>query len=290
MAVSIFHTLEEKQREDILKLIAACNEYDGLKRQPCLKEEDNYDRELNSYFCYYNENTLLSVLILYQPFKEEAEISAYTLPSYRRQGYFKALFQTAQKELGKYGIRQAAFVAEYQSEAGKACALALGAKLIRSDYLLACQLGQQKKWEERQDQEKLLVTDLTSKNLKDGINAFEQIFGWEKEQIEDMLKESLDSLNCRTYLAYIKGRIAGILSVQSGETAASVFGFGILGKYRGKGCGKYFLSYILDVLEQEGKEKVILQVESESREAFMLYKKAGFTIMEEYDYYYKNII
>lgn len=289
MAVSILHTLDEKQREDIHKLITACNEYDGLKRQPSLRKEDNYQEDLNSYFCYYGETTLLSVLIIYQPFPGEAEITAYTLPSYRRQGYFKALFQKAKKELKKFGIHQAAFVVEYQSTDGKASALSLGACLIRSDYLMEYRYMQHEVKENLLVPEGVIVTNLTDENLKDGIFAFGKVFGWEQEQIEEMMKESLDSENCQTYLAYLKGKIAGVMSVQRGETSASLFGFGIIEKYRGKGYGKYFLSYILESLKENDREKVILQVESESKEALLLYKKTGFTILEEYDYYYIKI-
>lgn len=289
MGVLIFHTLDEKQKEDILKLIAACNEYDGLKRQPCISEEDNYEKELRSYFCYYENNSLLSALILYQPFPGEAEITAYTLPSYRRQGYFKALFLEALKELNKFGIYQAAFVVEFLSSGGRSCALSLGAKLERADYLMAFHYGQETADKECKAPEGFLVTTLTKKNFKDGVSAFQKVFGWEEGQIEEVMKETLDSSSSRTYLGYIKGKIAGILSIQYDTETASIFGFGILKKYRGKGYGKYFLSFVLAELKERGMTKVILQVESESREAFELYKKAGFVILEEYDYYCKNI-
>ncbi|WP_139243262.1 GNAT family N-acetyltransferase [Anaerocolumna xylanovorans] len=288
MGVLIFHTLNEKQKEDILKLIAACNEYDGLKRQPGLSEEDNCEKELKSYFCYYEDNSLLSTLIIYQPFPGEAQITAYTLPSYRRQGYFKALFSKAKKELKKFGIYHAAFVAEYQSTDGRYAALSLGAELERSDYLMAYHYGQEKGTEFKAP-DGFLVTDLTNEKLKDGIYVFQKVFGWEEEQIEELMIETLDSSCCRTYLGYIKGKIAGTLSVQYDNNTASIFGFGILKKYRGKGYGKYFLSFVLAALKEKGITKVLLQVESESREAFELYKKAGFDILEEYDYYCKNI-
>lgn len=289
MAVSILHSLNEKQQEDIRKLIAVCNEYDELKRQPDLKEEDNYNAELNSYYCYYEQDNLLSVLIIYQPFEEEAEITAYTLPSYRRQGYFKALLKAAWKELKKFGILQIAFVVEYQSKDGKDCAAGLGADIERSDYLMVYDYNAIREREVIENSKEIIVTDLTTDNMKDGIKVFRQIFNWEEEQIEEVMRESLGSPDYHTYLGYVNGKIAGTLSVYQRVTSVSIFGFGILKRYRGKGYGKCFLNHILSIYKQEGKEKVILQVESERQEAFHLYKKTGFTVLEEYDYYYMDI-
>lgn len=289
MAVLILHSLNDIQKEDIQKLITICNEYDELKRQPDLKEEDNYNAKLNSFYCYYEQNKLLSVLIIFQPFESEAEITAYTLPSYRRQGYFKVLFHAACKELKKFGVSQIAFVVEYQSKDGKACAVDLGADMGRSDYLMAYNYKAKEKREDVGLMDDIIVTDLTNINRNEGIKTFQQIFNWDEEQIEELLNESLDSSDYHTYLAYIKGKAAGTLSIYQHNSSVSIFGFGIIKRYRGKGYGKSFLNHVLNIYKEEGKEKVLLQVESERQEAFLLYKKTGFDILEEYDYYYLDI-
>lgn len=289
MAVFIFHSLKPEQKTEVLRLIAACNQYDGLVRCIPLEEDDNYDRELRSYFLYYREEELVSVLLLYQPYPEEAEVSAYTLPSHRRQGYFKALYREALKELKKFHIRCAVFVTEKQSESGKACALAMKGIYTRSDYLMAYSLDRQEDILETPEKEGFLVKILTKNNLEDGIGTFRKVFGWEREQIQELLEESLHSPDYRTFLAYLQGKAIGTISLHFGKNEVSIYGFGILESFRGKGYGKYFLSWVLDALRKEGKSRAVLQVESESREACRLYQEKGFEITEQFDYYFKSI-
>lgn len=293
MAVLILHTLKEEQRKDILQLITTCNEYDGLRRQPVLDEGDNYNQELRSFVLYYHREELLSVLLIYQPYPDEAEITAYTLPSFRRQGYFRALYSKALKELVKYHIKNAAFVTENHSIDGKACALSMKAVYKRSDYLLSYQ------FQEEEEREKLLgllsnrtdffITALSKENFESGILTFQMIFGWEREEADEILKETLESVSSKSYLAYVGNKVVGIASLHLGKAEASLYGFGILEEFRGAGYGKYFLAWILNALWNEEKSKVNLQVESESCEALALYRKMGFITVEQYDYYYKKI-
>jgi ribosomal protein S18 acetylase RimI-like enzyme len=291
MSIITLHTLNEKQREEINQLIIACNEYDKLKRLPVLEEEDNYYPELKSYYCFYQKNVLVSVLILYQPFPDEAEISAYTLPSYRRQGYFKSLYVEAIKELKKYHISIAVLVVENNSISGKACAEALKAKSGRSDYLMSYELKLEMSYKEYQEifKEKYTVVQLTKNNLVEGTKVFQEIFEWEHETVQEMMGLSLKDSGTQTFLLCTEGTAIGTLSLHLGSMDASIYGFGINKKYRGKGFGKAFLVWTLSALKDMGREKVVLQVESESMEAFQLYKNFGFTILEQYDYHYKKI-
>ena len=48
--------------------------------------------------------------------QQEAEISAFTLPEYRCNGYFKLLLSKAIQELNKFNIRDILFVCEKQSD------------------------------------------------------------------------------------------------------------------------------------------------------------------------------
>ncbi len=288
MSIITFHTLNEKQRGDINQLITACNDYDKLKRLPVLEEDDNYYPELKSYYCFYEEEVLISALILYQPFPDEAEISAYTLPSHRRQGYFKSLYGKAVTELKKFHISIVVLVVENKSITGKACAEALKAKAGRADYLMSYEIKADRNYKEA-FLKNFTVEQLTGNNLMEGIEVFRQIFEWEQEVVQEMLKLSLEDSNTQTFLLRSKEAAIGILSLHLGGTDASIYGFGIRERYRGVGFGKALLVWAISALKEMGRHKVVLQVESESGEALQLYKTFGFTIVEQYDYHYKKI-
>ena len=288
MSIITLHTLNEKQREDINQLITACNENDKLKRLPVLEEGDNYYPELKSYYCFYQKEVLISTLILYQPFPDEAEISAYTLPSHRRQGYFKSLYKKAVKELKKFDISIAVLVVENKSITGKACAEAFRAMAGRSDYLMSYDIKSDRDYKEGVP-ENFTVEKLTGNNLMEGIEVFREIFEWEQDTVQEMLELSLEDSNTQTFLLRSKGKAIGILSLHLGSKDASVYGFGIRKRYRGEGYGKAFLVWAVSEIKDRGREKVLLQVESESKEALQLYKTFGFSIVEQYDYHYMTI-
>lgn len=288
MSIITLQTLNQKQREEINQLITTCNENDKLKRRPVMEEGDNYNLSIKSYYCFYKEDILISALILYQPFPEEAEISAYTLPLYRRQGYFKALYQEALKELKKYHVSIAVLVVEHNSVSGKASAEALKTKRSRSDYLMMYDIITELPFK-KEIPENFTMEQLNSSNLNGGIEIFQQIFGWEKEAVQENMEHALADPNTLTFLSRIDGVINGTVSIHLSRIEASIYGFGIRKQDRDTGLGKAFLLWILSVLKDMGKTKVVLQVESESAEAFYLYKKFGFKIQEQYDYYYKKI-
>ncbi len=288
MSIITLHTLNEKQREDINQLITPGNDDDKLKRLPVLEEGDNYYPELKSYYCFYQKEVLISALIIYQPFPDEAEISAYTLPSHRRQGYFKSLYGKAVKELKKFHISIAVLVVENKSITGKACAEAFRAKAGRSDYLMSYAIKSDRDYKEGLP-ENFTVEQLTGNNLMEGIEVFREIFEWEQDTVQEMLELSLEASDTLTFLLCLKGTAIGTISLHLGSKDASVYGFGIRERYRGEGYGKVFLVWAISALKAMGREKVVLQVESESREALQLYKTFGFVIAEQYDYHYKKI-
>ncbi len=125
MKILQLHKLNKLQIKDIVDLVQECLKEDGLERTLYLSNDINFYVNLDSFYLMYDEKRLVSVLTIFEPLDDEAEITAYTLPSERKKGYFTALFHEAVEELKRFELSRILFVVEPQSVSGlstlKAC-------------------------------------------------------------------------------------------------------------------------------------------------------------------------
>jgi ribosomal protein S18 acetylase RimI-like enzyme len=283
MKILQLHKLNKQQIKEVEALVLECLRADGLERTLYLDNDINFYINLNSFFLLYEDQRLVSVLVIFEPVEEEAEISAYTLPSERKKGYFKALLQTAVKELLRFGLNRILFVTEPASESGLAALKACKANYCKSEYLMS--FKQKDKAAETASFNTLVLKELSEERLEAAANLSSRIFNTDLEEALDVIAVSMGSKYMKCYGAFAEAKMIGICNISYGVEQASIFGFGILPDYQGKGYGRRFLKQIINLIQEKGFKAVTLHVGSENNSAYALYKSEGFVVQTQYDYY-----
>lgn len=286
MKILQLHKLNKQQIKDVEVLVQGCLKADGLERTLYLDNDINFYVNLDSFFLLYEGERLVSVLTVFEPLAEEAEITAYTTPSERKKGYFKALFQKASEELLRFELHRILFVTEPESISGLAAVKALGAKYGKSEYLLYYQFDDgrsEKPLEESRDRIKL--TELSYDRVEEASELSSRIFCAAVEETRDVIELALNSEFMNCYGAYIDNRLTGICNISFGAEQASIFGFGISPDYQGKGYGRLLIGQVMDLIRRRGLKAVTLHVGSDNKRAYNLYTSIGFAIQTQYDYY-----
>lgn len=278
------HRLKKNEITEIESLVRECLSADGLERYLYLHNDLNYYKDMDCFFLMYQDDRLVSVLAVFAPLAEEAEISAYTLPSQRRKGFFKALLGYAEKELAGYGIEHILFVAEPASSSVAAVMQACRAGYAKSEYLMTLAAPDYRPVPE--DGTGLPeLRSLTEESLEKAAALCSELFGSDIKEDLSMLKGALESEQMDTYCTFLAEDMLGICNVSMGSDSACIFGFGIKPEYQGKGYGRRQLRLLLAKLFGRGIGTVTLEVGSRNERAFSLYKGEGFRIKTQYDYY-----
>jgi ribosomal protein S18 acetylase RimI-like enzyme len=277
----------EEVLKDIREVEAICNEHDKLKGSLFLDHSLNYHQEMKNLFLYYEENRLVSLLCMFIPTSQEAEVSAYTLPEYRRLGYFKRLLTEAEEELKKYKIPDLVFVCEAQSSDGKEAIRKIKAEYAFTEYYL--------KFKEfpfevaKKQPSRVNLQKAEEKDMERIINLSQEIFGDDYEDAKSMVTKTFEADNRLQYIASVDNQPIGMVSVSFDHGEASIFGFGVLPEYQGKGLGGEIIqSLILELLKNQ-TESISLEVDSSNQNAFHLYLKYGFEIETAYEYFRKML-
>lgn len=286
MVIKAYSSLSEKAINEVLNLEKACKEFDKLKGSVFLDTSLNFDHNIKSVFLLYENRELISMLSMFIPTQQEAEISAFTLPEYRQSGCFKALLSKAIDELKKFEIQNILFVCESQSISGKEVAAALNAEYDHTEYSMSFNSTKF----ECQDKYRLSLITPNLKDLEKIIEISMKTFDDGYEDSKSLIENCLQTKPRKQYLAVLNDEIIGLGSINKQRDEALIFGFGIVPEYRGVGYGKELLHLIIDRLRQSGTTEIMLDVNSDNVYALKLYKKCGFQIEVVFDYYKKRLV
>lgn len=279
MRIEMTNKLTENQITEILNLETVSFGEDALENHAFLSNEINFDKTVQCFYMGYENDVLVAFLTTFIPTSYEGEILAVTHPDYRRRGYFKKLFQCAKETLLLKGINKVLLVVEPKSKSGVEVLKRFKyAKLERLEYRMSYSGSK---------------TLIQYPNLK-----FFQVNNENKEIFAKITREAFPDLedssnfidtviyseNRRGYIAYKEGTPVGVFDFNYEEGHAFLYGVAIAKPYRGKRFGKQLVEFALN----EGlkkSDKVVLDVDSENPTAFNLYKKCGFQIDFQVDYY-----
>lgn len=89
----------------------------------------------------------------------------------------------------------------------------------------------------------------------------------------------------RRYLAISEGKAIGKIDVLVEGSTADLTGFCVIPELRGRGYGKAILQTMIKTMRVEGKDRIILDVQTDNDVALSLYLKSGFRKDFTLDYY-----
>lgn len=316
--------LNKYQKDEIINLEAVCKAYDKT-RSSVSDGFDEDTKGIRCYFLGYKDNKLVSYMRAYfvendveeasdinkaMP-KYKVEVVCFVHPFERRKGCFTMMFERAKKELKESGIEIVEFILEPINKDALQVCDRLKAEYNRSEYLMFFDYinNRERKipsYIEESFKEKEVSLSLKEKvldkkealilleeaNLSDieGIlNIYIELFDYSEDEIRQRLKETIMSDSCRLYKAYADKEIVGFINIAEDDDYFCIFDFGVAKMHQKKGYGKAILTELikeLDKLKGSRKSfKIILHVTSRNEAAFYLYKKFGFKIDQQYDYY-----
>lgn len=280
MQILELRELEKRQIEDIKNLEEVCQRYDKTKGSAFLSNEINFSKEVNCFFLLYEEETLVSFLSMFIPRSKEAEISAYTLPEKRREGFFKILLESAINELRKYGVKEILFVHEPSSNEGMLALKKFNAIYDFSEYLL---VYSQDEFIKRDG--KLKLAPITIQDIDEIAKLNMDIFNKTLEEGKAIVNRAIESKDRISYMAKVDNEIVGICSISLEEGNAFICGLGVSTKHRGRGYGKEILRKIIEKASTMDIKDIYLEVNSKNHKEYNLYINNGFKIKTQLDYY-----
>ena len=285
MTIKAYVKLSDNTVNEVLNLEDVCKRHDNLKGSMFLDTALNFNQHIKSIFLLYENSELISMLSMFIPTQQEAEISAFTSPEYRHEGHFKALLSKAVTELKKYEIPSILFVCESRSSSGKQVITNLNTEYDHTEYYMRLK----KNSYETRGRYCLALLKPDAKDLNKLINTSMRTFDDSYEDSKILIENCFGLENREQYLAVLNDQIIGLGSVNLEGDEGSIFGFGIVPEYRGKGYGTELLHLIIDSLWQRGKTEITLEVNSENEHALELYQKLGFKIEVAYEYHRKKV-
>lgn len=247
MQIMVRKKLNSKEYLDILSLKHYNNLYFNSKYDAYI---DNQPNDYDAFLLMYDNDTLISYLAIFAPFDDGVEITGYTHPEHFNKGYFKTLLN---KALGLTNSTAYFSICE-QSDAAKHLIFAYDASYSHSEYIMYIK--------------KRMHIQKKIKSISIG----------RQEVVKD-----------EEYLFFIKDSdvTVGEARIVIDGNLINICDVLIYEKYRNCGYGRQLMSHIVHFLQiQYDKSRlIILQVSSKNALACNLYRKLGFEVYEQTDYY-----
>lgn len=280
MKIISSNTLSAIQKDEIIALQTACNNFENLNNEAFLSNEINYNKELPCFFLAYEDNRLIAFLTTFMPQSNEAEILGFTHPSYRNQSYFTALLSSAKQMMKTTEISNILFCVEpHCKSASEFLKSFQPIPLERSEYRLV-HSGITNPPESPD-----LLTQLVNQHNKDiCLELTDAIFLMGKGENDNFIENAVQSPSRDAYLAFWKNEPIGTFNLNYEDNTAFLYGFGIHPSFQHKGYGKQLLELALN-LAFEKSNQVILDVDSSNQSAYNLYIHNGFSVDFQVDYY-----
>lgn len=286
LRIMSFNQPNEEVIKEVREVEAICKEYDAINRNLFIDASMNFSPEIESLFLLYEDDKLASFLSMFAPTREEAEISAYTLPEYRQKGYFTRLLHESILEMKKYGIPSLVIVCESGSKDGREVIKKLNAELDFTEYFLKYKKPSVPSAIQQGPGVKLRKAE--QKDIEAIIGLNQAIFNDTYEDAESFVTKCYESDNRDQYVALLDGNPVGMASVYHEKDQAFLFGVGVSPQYQGKGFGKEIMNLLLSDLHRRGIENIAIEVDSTNDNAYNLYLKCGFEVEASVDYYRKS--
>lgn len=274
------YSLTVEQIDEVEALYKACVALDGLAAALSLDCSVNCDPTLPAFYLQYEQEQLVSFLMVFMPDPSEAEMFAMTLPKYRRQGRCRMLMLEASRELRKRGLVESLIQCEPDSEAAIAAIKHLEGTHAFSEYTMYRPLEQGDAAEGGISLKPASSDDLEALSALAG-----EIFQDDPSVHRSMFEKSFASDEISILEAWRKDRCVGLTRIVWSDTPPNICTFGIRPDCRKQGLGEAFLGLLLNHIAAKGYVEAGLDVNSENDAALRLYQRKGFLVRVQVNYY-----
>ncbi len=280
MLITMTNALSAEQTEDIQRLHALCAAHDGTSAALALDASMNFDPNLPAFYLGMEGDHLVAFLMVFAPDSCEAEIIAFTAPSYRRRGYFRALLAQAVEQLSARGVLRLLLQCDAAGADGCAAMAAMAAKYEYSEYTMIRQLSDLPAVDAP-----LRIAEAAPEELEELCVLAADINEDDPDFYRSMLGKAMATTAMSVFSAWLGEQRAGMCRVIWEEQPPNICTVGIRPDLRGRGLGEALLHLTLREIAARGHAAAALDVDSGNTVALSLYRKAGFQIKTQIDYY-----
>jgi ribosomal protein S18 acetylase RimI-like enzyme len=313
--------LDDLQRTAVQNLLLRCKTEDQVTVSLEMDKSLNHYKDLKSWLLFYTDEVLIGVLSIFEPLSMEAEITGCIQPDQRRKGYFNILLSEAENELSRFKIKRLLFAIDGKSESGEIVMQKKGYRLVHKEYGMrywgkpaSTTSGRYYIAEEENHDDGIgyrssdtVLSDIDTASENPVVTHKELCIQYANYTLIDemavisaaafheapqeasvMLRNGFMAANREHYAAFMDDKMIGIVSIKVEAGEAVINGLSIDPQAQGKGYGTAFMTKLIDMLLQRDLS-IALEVDSENKKAYQLYKKLGFLETDVKDYYEKML-
>lgn len=273
MEIRIYSQPSQEIKDQLFELVQGCQVTDGTYRLPYLGNAYNFDGDMPAFFLANLDHQTVGFLSVYADEPDQAEVSVYVLPDYRRQGIASTLLQEFTKTAEKYDLSQIEYISEVKFLADHPTfAEKFDYDLKETEIWLEQAAGTFPE-EEKEDVEVLLGR----KEMVAEIAAFQsQIFEMPMETALHYASQALESPDSLLYVLKRDGQIVASCSVDTSFGSNYLFALAVDQAFQGQGLGSYLVRSILNDLSGRNGQVCQIVVEAQNTGALRLYERLGF--------------
>lgn len=289
MIIKSFNRLEEVQEEQIRELEEICNQHESpaLQSYVYLSSDMNREQSRNCFYLLYEQGKLVSFLSVFAP-HQEGEISAFTHPDFRGRGYFSALLGRMREEWPS--LTRLFFITEPSSKSAQAVLKKLGASYSFSEYMMYYEEGSPQKGSSKKSavsgaaEIRLKKVNPVDRAVMAGLYA--SIFSMQERDAADWFDRLMEEPSVHVFQAVAGNTVVGTGALSDEGDRMTLFAMGVKKPLRGRGYGRRLLQQLVEYWREHfGEKELLLETDSHSPRAVSLFKRHGFKIATQFDYY-----
>ena len=249
-----------------------------------MKQHAGHGQAVNQVL-YYRDGELIGFVSLEggQPI----EVCGMVHPAHRRKGIGRALLAATQEECRRRGLRSLLLVCDEAARSGRAFVAAVGAQYRFAEHRMVLDRAGISRPQPRPDA--LQLRPATTEDAGMLASLIAASFGDPEDEVWQRVVQWLQEPSRRFYMATLHDKPIGSLGAAGFGPQVYITAFGVLPEYRGRGYGRQMLVDTIDLLLAECWQQVLIEVETENRNALSLYQSCGFIEATTYGFYHLEI-
>ena len=265
---------------EVAALLELCNRHDGLDI-PIYLDDLASDHARTALPHRDDAGALIGFAAL--PDDPEPEGSLMIHPDHRRRGIGSSLIDAIRAELRWRGLSECLMVTDAASPAAKPFLDTLAIPYRFSEYRLELDRSAIDRSRPRHDT--LTLRPATEADTDALVTVLAAAFADPEIEAQANVAATFREQSRRFYLAELAGEPIG--AIRAGEWGGNgdITAFGVVPAHQGKGYGRQILLDTVDLLIDQGHDRIMLEVAVDNPNALGLYQSAGFRVINEFGYY-----
>lgn len=229
----------------------------------------------------YREDGQILGFVGFEP-GTEVEATGVVHPQNRRRGIGTVLLRALLDSCRENSVETCYLVIDEASPSGRGFVAHIGARYHISEYRM---LLERDKFQPGASEGELELRPAGIEDLELFSTVLSQSFGTPLEENRAWLSADMRAPNRRFWMAWKDGAPIGTVRVVGFESNVYTTALAVLPEYRGRGHGRRILSEITQMLMDEHWEQILIEVETENRNALGLYRSIGYRETRTYGFY-----